>query len=398
MSDAAATKEKPSSAGTMLARVFDNPALPLKDKAAWKDLLVEIKTEAESLPKTLETTKDRETIKAAAYKVRRTKTAIDDAGKEMNRELREKINAVDADRRVIRDTLEGLAADIREPLTAWEEAEKAREAKADQIEADLKSASVITADLTAADLETRLETVRALEIEETIFGKRKPQADDLRDRTLQVLESALQRAKTAEAEALELAELRRKEEERQRQEEAARAEQERKAREEAEASRRVDTVIAHMREIGEGRIDGQTQPIGLLEYELESKVVIDETFGSRRAEAEAVRAETRAKLKVLAADAEAKRKAQEEADREAAAEKARADERARIDAERRRKEEDDAKAKADEERRAQDQKHRDSVMGRAVAALVERGLEPSDASTAVAAIADGAIPAVKIEF
>jgi colicin import membrane protein len=58
--------------------------------------------------------------------VTRSKTAIDDAGKKLNEEARAKINAVDAQRRKIREELDALAEEVRKPLTEWEKAEDQR--------------------------------------------------------------------------------------------------------------------------------------------------------------------------------------------------------------------------------------------------------------------------------
>src|SRR5690606_14600790 len=58
--------------------------------------------------------------------VTRTKTAIDNAGKKLNEDARAKINAVDAQRRKVREDFDALAELARKPLTDWEKQEEAR--------------------------------------------------------------------------------------------------------------------------------------------------------------------------------------------------------------------------------------------------------------------------------
>jgi hypothetical protein len=86
------------------------------------------KIEAEVLAEvfTLDTAEGRERIKSVAYKVARSKTALDDMGKELVAGIKAQAAAIDADRRTIRDRLDALKERVRGPLTAWEDAEEKR--------------------------------------------------------------------------------------------------------------------------------------------------------------------------------------------------------------------------------------------------------------------------------
>ena len=68
----------------------------------------------------LSTDKGRKAIASLAYKVTRTKTAIDEAGKKLTEDKKKEIAAVDAERKAIREKLDALAAEVRKPLTDWE--------------------------------------------------------------------------------------------------------------------------------------------------------------------------------------------------------------------------------------------------------------------------------------
>lgn len=87
--------------------------------------------------------KNRDAIKSLAYKVTQSKTYIDKAGKAVVDELKELPKKVDASRNQCRDELDTLSEEIRQPVTAWEDAEKARVAAEElvkQIERDHEEA------------------------------------------------------------------------------------------------------------------------------------------------------------------------------------------------------------------------------------------------------------------
>lgn len=87
--------------------------------------------------------KNRDAIKSLAYKVTQSKTYIDKAGKVVVDELKELPKKVDASRKQCRDELDALSEEIRRPVTAWEDAEKAHvaaEELARQIERDHEEA------------------------------------------------------------------------------------------------------------------------------------------------------------------------------------------------------------------------------------------------------------------
>ncbi|SSN09452.1 TolA protein [Klebsiella pneumoniae] len=99
--------------------------------------------EQASLDTDLSKAKNRDAIKSLAYKVTQSKTYIDKAGKVVVDELKELPKKVDASRKQCRDELDALSEEIRQPVTAWEDAEKARVAAEElvkQIERDHEEA------------------------------------------------------------------------------------------------------------------------------------------------------------------------------------------------------------------------------------------------------------------
>lgn len=91
-------------------------------------LVTQIETDARAAAALLDisTEKGRRAIASLANKVARSKTAIDDAGKELNAAKRAEIDKVDGERRYAREALDALKAEVRRDLTAWEDADKAR--------------------------------------------------------------------------------------------------------------------------------------------------------------------------------------------------------------------------------------------------------------------------------
>ena len=113
--------------GTDIVAVVEaSPVIVLTDEAKFNQFYEAMREECDRHEPDLSTEKGRKAIASLAYKVARTKTAIDDAGKKLNEEARARINAIDEARRKIRQQLDDLRDDVRRPLTDWEDAEDAR--------------------------------------------------------------------------------------------------------------------------------------------------------------------------------------------------------------------------------------------------------------------------------
>lgn len=85
------------------------------------DPLIEaIEKEARSLVPDVTTKKGRDAIASMAYKVARSKTYIDNAGKDLVAELKALPKQIDESRRVVRERLDALKDEVRRPLTEWE--------------------------------------------------------------------------------------------------------------------------------------------------------------------------------------------------------------------------------------------------------------------------------------
>lgn len=398
------------------------PVLVLTDKEKFSQFYQAIKEETDALDADVSTEKGRKAIASMAYKVARTKTAIDDAGKKLNEEARAKISAVDEARREIRQQLDALKDQVRAPLTEWEEAEEKRAAEAAQELASIHAMQRVDIGDTVASVEERLNALTAMTVKPSVHAAGFEIASNARAAAIEMLETALARLRREEQERAELERLR-----------AEKAEAEERERAVEGKRKYARDVIEHIRQCGLGMIGGKAYPYIILIRELEEKVVATEAdFGDMTGDVEAARVETLARIKEAQTKQE-ERKAREAA--EAAAEEARQDEARKatetaaererahaeaLAAERKRAEEAEAAAQAERERvareeaqrkaeaervaaeqkaREADRAHRSKIMTGAKEAIMEAGsIDEQAAKNIVLAIVGGSVPNISLRF
>ena len=297
-------------------------------------LLAEVRAHIDAFEGDPTTEGGRDEIKSMAYRITRSKTAIDGVGKEYVAEAKAKIKIIDNARKLARDTLDEWRDEVRKPVTEWEERQaQASKAIEDMIRIGMNPGTTIE------EIEASLAQVQAVDVS-NVPDDSMDAIDSAQIDAIQKVQAALDKAKQAEAERAELEALRKEKEDREAQErqEAIKAEAAAKAKREAEE--------AHHRELQEAK--------------------------DREAKAEAERklAEQRAK------DAEEKARLEAKAEQE------------RIQRE--------AQAKA--EARAKDQAHRSEVMNTAYLDLLQIGVDRPLATEIVAAIAAGQIRNVFINY
>lgn len=168
-------------------------------------------------------------IKSCARQIASAKTKIDNLGKQVVAELKKLPGVIDYNRRNFRDKMEALQAEIRRPVTEIEE----REAEIDRIKAVHQQ--LISAD--SATIKQNIEAVKAIALTAEKWKESLEKATKAVNGEMNALETMLKAAEKREAEARELDELRKKQEEADRiiLEQKIREDAERKAREEAEA-------------------------------------------------------------------------------------------------------------------------------------------------------------------
>lgn len=252
------------------------------------DPLIEaIEKEARSLVPDVTTKKGRDAIASMAHKVARSKTYIDNAGKDLVAELKALPKQIDESRRVVRERLDALKDEVRRPLTEWE-AEQER-IKAEEAMNSLHIEALVMNEEFDRQLAARIES----DHEMTLL------MNDVFDRE--------QAEKKAEAERQRIA----------REEEIKRQAEEKAKREAAEqAQREIDAAAAREREaiLAKERAEReQREAAERAEREKQAAVEAER----RKAQEEADRIRREAEQREQARLAEEKRKADEQARREA---------------------------------------------------------------------------------
>jgi hypothetical protein len=182
----------------------------------------------------------REAAKSLAYKVARSKTALDGMGKSLVEGWKKQAGAVDAERKKIRDTLDGLKAEVLQPVEAWEETERQRVAGHINAITEIEELERVSADETALAIGSRLERLDAFT--ERDWEEFAEQAKAAIDHAGASLDAQYQAALKREAERAELEQLRAKVAEQERRD------REREEAEKANAKAEADRVAAEQAE------------------------------------------------------------------------------------------------------------------------------------------------------
>jgi colicin import membrane protein len=333
------------------------------------------------------TPKGRTACKSLAYKVSRSKTMLDQMGKDLDEELRARIKATNAERATIRERLDALRDEVLAPVVEFEAQEERRVAMLRQHLADISWPPEQIAELTIEQMAERIEVLRLIVVD---YGWQefRQKAADAYQREITLTTVALEAAQQREAEAARIAAEQEAEDRRlaalaaeRARVEAVEAEHRRQTEAAAQAERDRAAAVAaeHARQV-----EAAEQVRRVADRE---RLAADQR--AQRAEQERVSAEARA--------AEAVRRA--DADRAAAAERADQDRRAAVRAEQERvarvHEQEQAAAAA----READKTHKASRNNEVVADLMlVAGLGKDSAKAVVVALASRKIRHTTISY
>lgn len=345
----------------------------------------------------ISTKQGREAIASLAYSVSKKKTGTDEIGKELVEGWKSQSRIVDAERKVVRDTLDALRDEVRKPLTDWEEADKVRIAALEAKVNLVAGWGVVGFSSTSDDIKERLALLDAEDL--TNMQEFTSRAELAYKQSKDALEIALKAITAREEQAAEMARLKAEAAERERRERDERiaAEARENAVREAELERkRIEQekyeAEARAKQAEEARIAAEKK--AALDAQIAAELAENQRLAAiERAEREAAEAEQRHKEAIAAAERKA------EADRILAeakakqdAERAVAEEKARVAAETKR---------LDDERiaREKDRKHRAIINNAAVTALIANAqISEYAAREVVKSIANGKIPSVAINY
>lgn len=312
-------------------------------------IISKLEADVRAIDRDISTPDGREAVKSLAYKIARSKTALDDMGKELVAEIKKKSGAIDAERRLIRERMDALKDEVRGPLTEWEEAEANRIAGHESALVWLAESGRFATSPTSAMIRAQMVDIQLLSARDWQEFKERADAG-VADATSK-LEGMLATVEQAERDAAELAELRR-----------IKAERDESDRIAAEAALQAER----------DRIANENR------QRLEAEA-------AERATRDAAAAAEKARLAEIARAEQSKR------DAEAAAAKAVEDERKRV-----------AKAAADEkaaaEKREANKRHRAKIHSEIMNAFAGENMIAEFAEKVLEAIAAGRIPHVSITY
>lgn len=321
-----------------------------------QELFNRMAEQARSIVPDVSTKKGRDAIASQAYKVSKSKTAVDNHGKDLVAGIKAQAAVIDRDRKAWRDQCDALRDEIRKPLDEWEKAEEDRIQSIKNRISNFDAGRVDTFS-TSELIQTIISEVEATAIDES-FAEFANEAAIKKDAALSSYKKSLEIALKREAEQAELECLRKSEQERLQREheeriaheaaERARLEAERKAKEEAERVEREkqEAIAKAEREKREAA-------------EREARLVAEKEAAELRAQ--------------HAAEAERKRIEAEQA--------------AKLEAER----------QAEEARQA-NQAHRKKICNEALKGLLVLGIDEAKSKEILQAINKGLVPHVSIKF
>lgn len=322
--------------------------------------------QARSIVPDVSTKKGRDAIASQAYKVSKSKTAVDNHGKELVAGIKAQAAVIDKDRKAWRDQCDALRDEIRKPLDDWEQAGKDRVAKHELFIIVIRDFIETCSDYTADMYRGAINRLESVVIDESL-EEFEEQAKLAKFETLEVLRKALVDREKYEAEQAELERLRKAEIERQQKER-----DEKIARQAAENARKE----------AEQKAQAEREKAEREKYEAEQR-------------------EARLKAEKEAAEL---REQQLKAQAEQAAKQAEIDRKNAVEVERKRIEQE-VQAKVESERKAEEQRkanveHMRSINCEAVKALCFEipSLTEEMAKDVIRAIAKNSVPNVSIKY
>lgn len=326
--------------------------------------LAHIRAEIDGFIPDVTTKKGREAIASIAHSVARSKTTLDNIGKELVAELKEVPKLIDAERKRMRDLLDTWKDEVRKPLDDWEDAEAARVAKLQNGIDWFKLRATENADLDSAELKATLEKVQGFIVGEN-WEEFEAEAHRAKAAAIESLTAELAKREKFEADQAELA----------------------KHRAEAESREQKDREERIAREAAE-RATREAEEKAQRERDAEAKRVQDEQAAAERRELDLKLQAEKAEREKLEANQRA-----EQAERDSVA-------KAEAAAQAERQRQADEKAEQDRQAalRLADTAHKSKVLKAAKEAFVGMNISEELAKAIVLKIARGEVPNVTINF
>lgn len=233
--------------------------------------ITKIREEAKNLPIDMTVRKNREEVASFAYKIARSKTAVDKAGAALSAEYKEIPKKIDANRRVYKEAFERLQEEVRSPLNQWEQAEKERVQRHEQRIESIKQNTELGDDACSVSIGGALNMLSDLFIDES-WEEFEAEAHRVKNDRFKQLQDQLKKRKKYESEQAELELLRKavaEREQAEREERIAREAAEKARQEQADALAKAQAE----KELAEQRRIAQEKQAELDKIEAEKRAI-----------------------------------------------------------------------------------------------------------------------------
>ncbi len=350
-------------------------------------IIQKIKDEVNSFIPDLSTEKGRADIASLAYKVSKSKTYLDNLGKDLTTDWAAKVKSVNNSRKKMREELDALRDDVRKPLTDYENKEK------DRIEnhkvnilkiREFKNIDVTNLDSSAIRL--LLNELSDTKVE-GMFDEFEERAIEDKDESIASLESKLNKQVAFEEQLAENERLKKEAEER-----AQKDKEERIAR---EAKEKAEREAEEKAKLEKERVENERIAA---EKKAEKEKVDAEN--KARTEKEAVEKREKealdAKEKAIKAVKDAEKRA--ELEKKAAKEKADLEKAEAVESEKKRQAEEIKKEEDRKRKLEEDEKHRGKIHKVIIDELMLRGISHNDAEIVVEATCNDDVPHLRVEY
>lgn len=316
-----------------------------------------VKSEVSGEVPDTQSAKGRARIASLAAKVSKSKVAVEKPGRDYLRQIKELPKTIETELREFVRAMDALRDETRQPLTEWEQAEKARVNAHQAAIQSMTDLALDTENLSSDGLKQRASDLATIKLGEH-WEEFEAEAARAKEHASARLAELIVARERHEAEQAELERLRAEQAEREQREREERIRQEATEKERKEAQSRAEAAERARKEAAE-------------RAELEQQQEIER---ARREKAEAEARELRTK--------------QEAEDR---AKQAAAAERARIEAEQ-------EAARKEQERREANKRHRAMIAGESISDIEGLGIDESAASRLFEAMSAGSIRHVKVIY
>lgn len=336
----------------------------------------------------------RKKIASLAAEVASSKMDLIRLGKKLTEGWRKSTAAVNAECKLIEERMDALKIKVRQPLTDFENIEKARVSAHQSALVEIQNWATIPSEWTADQIADRIADLDS----SPLLTRNWQEFHEPAVEAVRAANEALKRhhvsAVQREAEAAELARLRAIEAERQRIE-AQRVQAEREARIAAEAAE-LARREAEAQAAAEAKAAAEKAEAERVLIEQRERDAIEQVAKAKAA-AEKAEQDRLAEAACAKAAVEA-RERQVEAARVAAEQRAEREKAAAVEAERRRAAEAERQAAVEAERRAANVAHRRKINQDVLVALVACGLSDELGKSVIVAVANKQVPHMRIEY